>query len=469
MVSKNLFRKSAIYFVGNLSSKFMSAIIIPIYAFYISVDDLGTYDFTLTLMGILTPVIILAIWESVLKFTLSTNQPSEQKAIISTASIFTLGMCCLFAFLSYLAKLLIGLSIPYYNLIVIMIVLHTIVIVWQYIARGTNNSKLYVVSGIFSTIISFLAILIFVILMRLNLLGLLLSYCIGQITIIMIIEFRLKVFSYLHFAEFNLALLGKMLRFSLPLVMNLISIWLISGFARFIITLRLGIEANGLYSFANKFSVIITMIGNVVTMAIIEEAIIIIKDSKKSAEFNSNLQKMFVLFQTLAILSIPTIVVFYSFIEKTDYYKSIIFTPPLILYAVFMTLSSSVGAVFQSIEKTKFLFLTTLLGGFLTVLFSLIFIDQYGIFSVLTGQLVGALAMLISRSVLVTKYTSIRFNTNSIIVLFSIFIIISIFAINMPTRYSIFIEIVLLSFGCYKYRDLLYSYINRIKSRMRSN
>ena len=70
MEHKKLLKKTGLYFIGNLSPKLLTILLIPIYAFYISSSELGYYDFTQTIMGILIPVVFVAIWESVLKYLL---------------------------------------------------------------------------------------------------------------------------------------------------------------------------------------------------------------------------------------------------------------------------------------------------------------------------------------------------------------------------------------------------------------
>ncbi|HFM5723311.1 TPA: hypothetical protein ACG77J_003112, partial [Enterococcus faecium] len=61
--SHSIAKKAFIYAIGTLSSKMISVIIIPIYAVYISVADLGSFDYQNTIAQFLSPVIFGAIWE----------------------------------------------------------------------------------------------------------------------------------------------------------------------------------------------------------------------------------------------------------------------------------------------------------------------------------------------------------------------------------------------------------------------
>ncbi|SYZ77256.1 lipopolysaccharide biosynthesis protein [Trichococcus shcherbakoviae] len=463
MVNKRLIKKSGIYFIGNLSSKIMSAILIPIYAFYINTEDLGMYDFSQTVMGVLSPIIILAIWEAVLKFVLSEDDTEKQRKIMSTSAIFSLVMNLVFIIIANIFNWFDVVGIRYFGLVITMILLHTLVQVWQYYARATSNNKLYVLAGIVSTIVNFVCILIFVVFLKYGLFGLLVSYNIGQLSIIIIIERKLKVLKKIKIYDFDYSLLKRMLIFSSPLVLNLISAWFISGFGRIIITLKLGNEANGLYSFANKFSLIITMIGSVITMAIIEEAILSTKAKQLDKNFNKTLQGLFMIFQTLALLGVPAIVIFYEVIAETEYYTSLIFAPWLLIYAVSNTMASNIGSVFQAIDKTKYQFTTTVLGGVITFAISWLFIDKIGISAVIIGQILGAIVMLVTRYILVNRFTEMKLNWTPILSMLLIFIFTIILTTNSHYLISVALEILIIFIICFKNKNQFIELFKRMK------
>ncbi|MGL5382544.1 MAG: lipopolysaccharide biosynthesis protein [Culicoidibacterales bacterium] len=415
MISKELIKKSGIYFIGTLSSRLMSALLIPIYAFYINTTDFGTYDFAQTLVGILSPVVIMAIWEAILKFLIAETDEMNKNKVISTSVIFSLAMAGTFFFGLVLVANFIDEKMLYTVLIALMISLHTLVFVWQYLARGTGKNKLYVTAGITSTIINFSSVILFVVILKMELLGLLLSYNISQFAILFMIERNLKILPNLKLKYFDKHLLKKMILFSSPLVLNLISAWFISGFGRIIITTNLGAEANGLYSFASKFSLIVTMIGSVVTMAIVEEAIVSAKTNGLSDNFNKTLENLSNIFQVVAILAIPAIVVFYHLIAETGYVDSLTYAPWLLLYAVINTMASNMGTAFQAIDKTQYQFTTTLFGGATTFIISILLVNYIGISAIVLGQIFGAIVMLFSRYYLINKFIDFKINWNPVI------------------------------------------------------
>ncbi|GGA65151.1 lipopolysaccharide biosynthesis protein [Ornithinibacillus halotolerans] len=463
MLSKNLLKKTGIYAVGNLSSKIMSALLIPIYAFYISTNDLGYFDFSQTLMSVTSPIIVLAIWEAILKFVLSEDKLHIKTKMLTTAFVFSLIMSLVLILTVLIINSIFDLSIKYLGLISAMIVVHSLVYVWQYSARALERNKLFVVAGILSTIVNFILVLILIVYLRLGLLGLLLSYIFSQLSIIFFIERKISILSGLRLKNFEIKILRDMLVFSSPLVLNLISAWLISGFGRFLITVQLGNEANGLYSFSNRFSLLISMLGTVVTMAIIEEAILSAKEKRIDKEFGRTLESLFKIFQLFALVSVPIIVMFYNFISDTAYYNSLVFVPWLLLYAISNTMASNLGSAFQAISKTKYQFITTLLGAAITVVISIFLINSFGISAVIFGQLLGALTMLTSRYVLINKFISLKINWKPIVLRYIIFIVVTMICLNTAFYYNLAIAVLMVSIIAFQNKKLIKMSINKIK------
>ena len=165
-------------------------------------------------------------------------------------------------------------------------------------------------------------------------------------------------------------------------------------------------------------------------MAIIEEAIIATKEDGFEEKFSNVMQRLFYLFQMLIILAIPAISILYIFISKTDYVASLSYVPLLLIYSVCMTMSSNIGSIFQTIDKTKYQFLTTVLGAVATIVFTLSTINIIGVYAVINGQLIGSMVMLISRYILARRYVNIYIKWSTILNLVGLFGVVSFISIN---------------------------------------
>ena len=453
MNKKRILKKTGLYFIGNLSTKLLSAILVPLYAFYANSEDLGAFDYSQTLLNIIVPIAFICIWESVLKFILAEEDKLKIKKIMGSTTYFSIFVSLVLLILMNLYGIL--MKNEYMKYISLMFMMYGISTIWQYYARAIKENRLYIKSAILGTAVNLLANIVMLCILHMNLDALYISYILSSFTIFAVIEFELKVIKNLNKNDFDIKILKKMLIFSIPLVVNTISIWLISGIGRVFITNYLGTEANGLYAFSNKFSVILTFIGTVTNMAIIEESIIVGKEEGFNSSFSNTMQLIFEKWIQLLILVIPAICIFYFMIQNTEYYESKLYFPLVLIYTLFMNMSTNVGSIFQAIDKTKYVFWTTLLGGVITIIISWAGIKFIGIYAILIGQLLGALTMLIFRYFLVKKFTKMKIAWKNFIIYLLLFTIISVIALNVNIYINIVLFAVILSIIMYLNRKYI--------------
>src|SRR5690606_32563819 len=78
---------------------------------------------------------------------------------------------------------------------------------------------------------------------------------------------KIHLASYLKSKTIDRVLIREMIKYSLPLVPNTISWWLINSANKYLILMFLGIQENGIFAMSNRFPVILVMINQVFTLA----------------------------------------------------------------------------------------------------------------------------------------------------------------------------------------------------------
>ena len=81
--TQSLLKNTLIYTVGNLGSRVLTFVLLPIYSFYLNREEVGYYDLILTSLMLLTPLLTLQISESVYRWLLDTKEGENQSKIIS--------------------------------------------------------------------------------------------------------------------------------------------------------------------------------------------------------------------------------------------------------------------------------------------------------------------------------------------------------------------------------------------------
>lgn len=394
MNSKQIASKSAIYLIGNLSSKFMSALLIPIYAYFVASADLGAFDYSQSIMNVLVPILFVAFWEGVLKFVLiSTEQ--DKSEIINTTTIFIVAISAIYSIIAFAGY---PLTKDKYTWIFTwgMTISHGIAWVWQYLCRAVKETKQYLFASVVGAAVNLLATVIFVCILRWSLFGLYAAYILGQMAVFFIIEFKLNLIRHIRMAMFNGSLLKRMLVFSVPLMFNTLGLWIIPLLLRTVVINNIGSSANGLYAFANKFNIVVTLLGTVVSMALVEEAILSSKEGSLSEDYGKAVSKIFVIFEQLTAVAILAIAVAYELLTTTEYYVTVRYFSWFLIYSLLMNLGSYIGTVFQVINITKYQFISTMCGGLVGVSVAYFLSLHYGMWGIITGQIVaGILIMLI--------------------------------------------------------------------------
>jgi O-antigen/teichoic acid export membrane protein len=420
-MANQLLKKTGLYFIGNAASKVIQAAIIPVYAYFVNPEALGNYDYALTLTVILAPVFFLALWEAVLRFLIDEQDEAAIEKLKSNIIVCVLFMLLILIIICVPVIIVLPIDPMISGFVTSMICVSGLAQIWQYFARSFHDRNLYVISGIGSAVVNLLMLFVLVCLLDLQMVGLCVSYLSGQFFVVILIESRLQLMKGIKFALIDTQTIKKLLSFSAPLALNLISLALLTGFGRILITNTLGSEANGEYAFAMKFAALISAVGSVFTMAAIEEAILRVNTKYLKSYFERLLNSLWRIALSLIIIALPAIWVFYFIIGSTDYVTSFYLVPAFLLFAVFSLLSTNYGNIFAATNTTRYIAITTIIGTMVTIILSFILIERCGSLGVAISLFLGAMTMLLMRWVLSRKFVSYHINCKVLVVLLALY------------------------------------------------
>ncbi len=375
----------------------MQALFIPIYAFAVTSGSLGAFDYSQTIAGIAAPIVYISIWEAVLRFCIGENSENLRAPLATVAKY-----CLCIIGLSFLACVLCSLVFTGEDRSIalaatLMTSIQGLTQVWQYMARAQSRSDLYMRAGIIGAFVYFLLTVLTACVFRLELFGLCLSYLIGQVAIFVSIERECKLIRNAFAHPFSFEIFKKFVCFSSPLILNLVSLLVLTGFGRVVIASTLGFSENGLYVFAVKFGAIVTSIGGVVSMALVEETILRINDNSMAAYFKTTIDNLWKILISVAIVGLPAISLFYCFLGDTEYVESFYLISPVLLYAVFSIMATNYGNAFQAALKMKEIAFTSIAGMIVTVVATVIGVPIFGPFAAACALAFGMGLTLIAR------------------------------------------------------------------------
>ncbi len=422
----SVFKNTLIYLLGNLGSKFISFLMLPLYTHYLSTGEFGYFDIISVVITLIVPVISFQVSDGVYRYLLDEksrlNQskviPNTLKITLTNLLIFNAIFLCSFWFI----------NIKYGTLILVSVNAALLSGLWQQIARGYQKNILYSVSGVIYTIAVVISNIIFIVFFKWKIEALLISNIIGSIVSIIYIELKIGIIRNTNFRLIDKSLQKKIIRYSLPLIPNTICWWGIMASNRFIIKYFLGVNANGIFAVANRFSTLLMLINSMFYLAWQENAILSysVKDRDKYYSRIFNIYMCVELSAAIILIACSKTMIYY-FVDKS-FYGAWKYTPFLYLSAVFNSFASFYGTGYLSSMKTKGAFTTTIFSTLLNILLNIILIPVLGLQGAALSMLISFLFLWIIRIEQLKNIFTITINYK---VFFSLLAVISIYSCSI--------------------------------------
>ena len=267
---QDFLRKIVVYFFGNIFSKLLAVLLLPLYTKYVSTEDFGYFDFITTILGVILPVFFLEIWNGVLRFMFDSEDREWKRKVFFNGFIFASLCSVVFIIFSFILGSFIDINFLEY--ILIYAILSVIQNIYQAAIRGQGKDNVFVISGILSSAILVGSNIICLTVLNLSLEGLYISLCLSTFASIVFIEIKCMLLKNLKLAYFNGQLIKTLIKYCAPLIINSISFYFLSTFNRLVIVNKLGMEQNGIYAIATRFSSAISIFVGVFSLAWQESA-----------------------------------------------------------------------------------------------------------------------------------------------------------------------------------------------------
>ncbi|WP_283701979.1 lipopolysaccharide biosynthesis protein [Clostridium perfringens] len=372
---KSLTKNTFIIGVGNIGSSMISFLLIPLFTNYLTAAEYGQIDFTMIIITLLVPVFTLNFTEVIIRFGLDNKY--NIKEVISTVMISV--MMIFITNLSLIGVLkVIGINIDKYFVLSILIFLNSIYELLKYYARAIEKINFFALGDIIYTISFCLLNMVLLILLKLGIGGYFIAYSLSNFIYIIFIGISCGLYKDLQIRYYNKKYFKEFFKYSLPLIPNSISNWIINVSDRFMIKIFVDYSSLGIYSIANKITQIINTFYSLFFKA---WQISSIKELNKedTEEFYSQIFKVLikVMFGISILLLTFINIIFYIFIGK-GFENAIYYLPILVLSVIFYTLSSFLGTIYTAYKKSKEIFKSTMIVAVLNILINAIFMAKFG-------------------------------------------------------------------------------------------
>lgn len=96
---KGMLKTTIIYFIGQMSTRFLSILLLPLYTNYISSEAYGYFDIVQTYLNVAVPFLFFEVWSAMLRFTLEQKESSDKARVITNSTVIcSIGLVLFCAF-----------------------------------------------------------------------------------------------------------------------------------------------------------------------------------------------------------------------------------------------------------------------------------------------------------------------------------------------------------------------------------
>lgn len=461
--SSELIKKTGIISIGRISTQIVNFLLLPLYTAYLATEDYGNFDYIVSISAFLVPVMTMLVEESMFRFLIDANDENDKREIITHTFVFcvinTGVIGVVFYFLWCAIGLDFGIQILLYSVGMCLLALSNA------ISRGLGLIWLYSLSNFIISTLVIVMNLVFIISLHWGIEALLLSSIIANTVVALLVLCKLRIWKYLNFRCINRTVMGKMLKYSIPLVPNTVSWSIINMSDRLFIISYLGASINGLYTVAYKFPNLLFTFFSFFSIAWREVSAKIVKDHDYN-EFKKiySYIKNGLFAATILLISIIRFV--YPLFVNSAYQESIEYVPLLAISVYYLCLAAFYGGIYTAYMDTKEVGTTAFVAAIINLTVDFILIKLIGIYAAIISTLVAALFMYIYRKIKMKRYFKANDRTDYLYFIYFI-ILVRFFYQNGPVFNYIGLALSMIV-SVLLNKDTLFNLFGKIRKRIMS-
>lgn len=422
--SKEYIVNTIILLIGKFVTQFMSFLLLPLYTHYLNTDDYGLVDIIQTYETLLIPIFTLRLDSAIFRFLIDERKNEEgQRKIISTSIALLIVEIIVFLVLALLTNIIF--KINYFYLVLLNIPAIMISNVLLQLVRGLGKNKTYSIACIITGVLTLLINIILICGYECNAGSILISSTIANIACSIYLLWEIKLKNSMSLKNIDRKKLKEMLQYSLPMIPNSMSWWIVNASDRTIISLVIDVAANGIYSVACKFSNILNSIFTIFNMSWQETAALHINEEDCDSFFSDMINRIFHFFTSISIMILVTIPLAFKFLIGDNYENAYLYIPIVLFANIFNVLINLIGGIYVAKKESKKLASTTLISAGINIIVNLLFIKKFGLYAAAFSTFVAYFAVVIYRYIDVQKYLRLKLDIKKFLLSIFMFLVLS--------------------------------------------
>ena len=383
---KSLFLNTLIFALGSIGSKLILFILLPLYTNVLTTAEYGISEIVTTVSTLIVPLISLSIGDSVLRFGIDKGYDSD-KVLNGALYVNVIGTFFLLSLFPVLA--LIGILRDYVIHLILISVFSAFRTTLLLYAKATNHNVVFGIDSIINTAVLAGSNIVLLLVFKSGINGYLWSQIISLIVSVVFLFISLRKVRPSQFVEVDFSILKEMLKYSIPLIINAVSWWLIYSTDKLMINYFLGEDQVGIYSVSAKIPSLINTVTYFFSQAWVLSAITEY-NATRDLEFYRRVFRIYNYFLCLAVSFVLLFLKpFMQIYVGADFRSAWLYVPLLLIATIFRNYSDFFGAFFASAKKNILILITTSVGAICNVALNAILIPLIGVQGAVIGTAVS--------------------------------------------------------------------------------
>jgi len=312
-------------------------------------------------------------------------------------------------------------TLPFRWLILVDIIVCVLSGNFLQVARGFGKTVDYSISCILTGLTTVISNIILICHFKMGAEGMIISMALANFICSLYLFIRLKLWNKISFKLVDKKLLKDMFKYSIPLIPNGVSWWIVNVSDRTIIKILLNTGANGIYAVSNKFPTIISSLTGVFNLSWSESAALHVNSPDRDEFFSDVFNTIMKLFTSLGVGMIACMPFVFPLLINSKFNDAYNYIPYLVLGSVFNVAICLYSQVYLAKKLSKQVASTAILGAIINIVINVVFIKSIGLYAAAISTAISYFVMMVYRHIDLKKYVSIKVEKKLIIYTILIF------------------------------------------------
>lgn len=416
---KSVVKHASVYGIGDILSKGIAFFLIPFYTHYLTTDQYGTLELLDLTSYVVSMILATGVGEAVYRYYYHYEDEHKKKLVVSTAMItywvnLCIGLPLLLIFSDKISELVFE-SVDYYRLFNIMFITTGIALsneIPRVLLRIQKKSVVFVSVSLTKLVLNLLLNILFIVKFGMGVEGILY----GGLIATSVIGIYLLYYVFRHIKlGYSFEILGGMVRYGLPLVLNWLGMFVLHFGDRFILQRFDSLSDVGIYGLAYKFGMVLNFMIMTPFLNIWKPKQFEIAKEPDAKEIFSNFFTYFVFVVLFAGLGMSVLIKdIVSIMADAEYFSAHLYVPVLLLANVFFMCYwyTQIGLLLK--KKTIYLGLAAAFGAGINVGCNWYLIPKIGVWGATLTTLISFVFFFSFTTYFAQKYYTIPYQIGRI-------------------------------------------------------